>query len=80
MIDGFDVLETVNAYQVVSRQLNPARAKETLTPGPEAFPPAQIHAVCNAKGETLEGRKNGEFFGCRFKGLGTTGWQGTGSW
>src|SRR5260370_11437150 len=67
MIDGFDVLEAVHAHQVVSRKLNPARAEETLTPGPEPLPTAQIHAMCNAKSETLEGRKDGKFFRRRDK-------------
>src|SRR5882762_4607039 len=69
MIDGFNVLEAIHAHQVVSRKLNPTRTEETLTPGPEAFPTAQIHAVCDAEGETFEGRKDREFFGRRDKWL-----------
>src|SRR5260370_36092451 len=73
MIDGFDVLEAVHAHQVVSRKLNPARAEETLTPGPEPLPTAQIHAMCNAKSETLEGRKDGKFFRRRDKWFSSVG-------
>ena len=62
VIDGFDMLQAVNSHQVISRDMNPARAEKTLTPGPETFPATQIHAMSNAEGEALEGREDGEFF------------------
>src|SRR6266403_1740880 len=63
MIDCLDMLETVDSYQVITRDMNPAGAEKTLTPGPETFPATKVHAMRDAKGETLEGRENGEFVG-----------------
>src|SRR5207249_10892591 len=58
VVDGFDVFEAVDAHQVVSRNVNPTRAKKALAPGPETLPAAKIHAIREAKSETLEGRKH----------------------
>src|SRR5260370_27598630 len=65
MIDRLNIFEAIHAHQIVRRKLNPARAKCTLTPGPEAFPAALIHAMRDTKGETFERGKDGEFFWCR---------------
>ena len=42
--------------------MNPTGAEHTLTPGPEALPTTLIHVMGDAKGETLEGGKDCEFF------------------
>ena len=67
MIDCLDVFESVNTHQIVSRNLNPTRAKETLAPGPETFPTAKVHPMREAKGKAFEGREYCEFFPGRFE-------------
>ena len=66
MIDGFDILETVDSHQVVGRDVNPARAEHALTPGPETLPRPAVHAMRDAESETFEEGKDGEFFGSWF--------------
>src|SRR5262249_50820276 len=61
VIDGLDMLQAMNLYQVVSRDVNPAGAENRLAPRPEAFPAAQVHSMGNAKGKALEGRERCEF-------------------
>ena len=51
---GLDVLETVNVHDVVSGKMNPAGAEGALTPRPEPFPGAAIHAPDQAECETFE--------------------------
>ncbi len=67
MIDGLNILEAINAHQVVGRDVNPARAEHALTPRPEALPGSLVHAMRDAESEAFEGGEDGEFFGRRFK-------------
>ena len=62
VIDSFNILQAVNAHQVVSRDVNPARAEETLAPGPETLPLPEIHPMSKTEREPLEGRKYRDFF------------------
>ena len=54
MIQLLDVLEPVDAHQVVGRYLNPARAEDALAPRPETLPASQVHSMGEMKGEALE--------------------------
>ncbi|SRR5712692_4155195 len=63
MIDRFNIFEARDAYQIVSRDLNPTRAKYALAPGPEALITALIHTMRDAEGEAFERGKHGKFFG-----------------
>ena len=67
VIDCFEVLKTINSHQVISRDVNPAGAKEALTPGPETFPGPAVHAMRDVKGKALEGREDREFLRRRLK-------------
>ena len=62
MRDGLYVFKAVNAHQVVSRKLNPARADVLLTPSPEELPTPLIHPVRDAKGNALQRIEHGDFF------------------
>jgi len=65
VIDSFDIFQPINADQIVSGKVNPARAKDTLAPGPEALPTTQIHPMRTAEGEAFEAGKDSEFLGSR---------------
>jgi hypothetical protein len=62
VIDSLNILQAVNTHQVISGDVNPARAEEGLAPRPETLPATKIHAVSKAKSETLEARKDSDFF------------------
>jgi hypothetical protein len=51
---SLDVLEAVNVHDVVSGKVNPAGAHGALTPRPEPFPGAAIHAPDQAECETFK--------------------------
>src|SRR2546421_396327 len=59
VIDGLDMLQTINSHQVIARDVNPAGAEEILTPGPETLPATQVHPMRHPKGEALEAREDG---------------------
>ncbi len=65
MIDSLNILEAINAHQVVGRDVNPARAEHALTPGPETLPRPAVHAMRDAESETFEEGKDGEFLRSR---------------
>src|SRR5205823_9383242 len=67
MIDGLDIFQPIHEHQIVTGKMNPARAENTLAPGPESFPPALIHAMRDAESEALEGSKDCEFFDGGYK-------------
>ena len=60
---SLDVLEAVDGHDVVGREMNPPGPHRALTPRPEAFPPAAIHAARETIGKPFKRRKDGEFFG-----------------
>ncbi len=51
---SLDVLEAVNVHDVVSGEMDPARAHGALTPRPESFPGAAIHAPDETECETFK--------------------------
>ena len=63
VIHSFDILEAINSHQVVSRNLNPTRAEDTLTPGPKGFPATKVHLVRDPECEAFEGTQYHEFCG-----------------